>query len=161
LSKCVGRVYKTRPTLFAIAKNAHLTHLLHTNHRKPQLTPPNPRGLEMLQRTFMTVIIIVATVSVGTAGTISNGTWSASACGIEPEVPVIRQDSVETYNQSIKTINEWQQKANAYNTCVINEANANNAIIAKTATDQQNKFRATVEKIKIATDAAKAKLESQ
>ncbi len=109
----------------------------------------------------MTAIIIVATVSVGTAGTISNGTWSASACGIEPEVPVIGQDSVETYNQSIKTINEWQQKANAYNTCVINEANTDNAIIAKTATDQQNKFRAAVEKIKIATDAAKAKLESQ
>ena len=115
----------------------------------------------MLQRTFMTAIIIVATVSVGTAGTISNGVWSPSACGTEPEIPVVEQDSVETYNQSIKTINDWQQKANAYNTCVINEANADNAIIAKTATEQQNKFRAAVEKIKITTDAAKATLDKQ
>jgi hypothetical protein len=109
----------------------------------------------------MTAIIIVATVSVGTAGTISNGAWSASACGIEPEAPVINQDNVDAYNKSIKAINEWQQKANAYNTCVINEANADNAIIARTATEQQNKFRAAVEKIKITTDAAKATLDKQ
>ncbi len=115
----------------------------------------------MIRRTFIAAIIIVATVSVGMAGTISNGTWSASACGIEPEVPVIKQNSIETYNQSIKSINEWQNKANAYNTCVINEANADNAIIARRATEQQNKFRAAVEKIKIATDAAKAKLDKQ
>jgi hypothetical protein len=114
----------------------------------------------MLQKTFFTAVILVA-ASVGTAGTISNGVWSPSACGTEPEVPVVDQDSVETYNQSIQTINEWQQKANAYNACVINEANADNAVIAKTATEGQNKFRAAVEKIKTATDAAKAKLDGK
>jgi len=70
-------------------------------------------------------------------------------------------DNAETYNKSINIINEWQQKANAYNSCVINEANADNAVSAKTATEQQNKFRAAIEKIKIATDAAKAKLDKQ
>ena len=115
----------------------------------------------MLQKTFMAVIIIVITGSVSTAGTISNGTWSPNNCGIEPELPVIKQDSVETYNQSIKTINEWQKKANDHISCVINEANADNAIIARTATEQQNKFRAAAEKIKLATDAAKATLDKQ
>ncbi|MEI6336277.1 MAG: hypothetical protein WCS87_17090 [Methylococcaceae bacterium] len=115
----------------------------------------------MLQKTFMAAIIIVVTGSVSTAGTISNGTWSANACGIEPELPVIKQDSIETYNQSIKTINEWQKKANDYISCMINEANADNAIIAKTATEQQKKFQAAAEKIKLATDAAKATLDKQ
>ena len=117
----------------------------------------------MRKKSFMTALMIFATVSVGTAGTISNGVWAPKACGIEPEIPIVQsqQDNVETYNQSIHMINEWQQKTNAYNSCVINEANADNAVIAKTATEQQNKFRAAVEKIKIATDAAKAKLDKQ
>ena len=115
----------------------------------------------MLQKTFMAAIIIVITGSVSMAGTISNGTWSPNNCGIEPALPVIKQDTVETYNQSIKTINEWQKKANDNVSCVINEANADNAIIAKTATEQQNKFRAAVEKIKLATDAAKTTLDKQ
>ena len=115
----------------------------------------------MLKKTFMAAIIIVITGSVSTAGTISNGTWTANACGIEPELPVIKQDTVETYNQSIKTINEWQKKANDHVNCIINEANADSAIIAKTAKEQQNKFRAAAEKIKLATDAAQAKLDKQ
>lgn len=115
----------------------------------------------MLQKTFFTAALLVAMIPIGTAGTISKGAWSPSACGVEPEVPVVNQDSVETYNQSIKTINEWQQKANAYNACVINEANADNAVIAKAATEGQNKFRAAVEKIKTATDAAKVKLDGK
>ena len=115
----------------------------------------------MLQKTFFTAVILVAAASVGTAGTISNGAWSPSACGTEPEVPVIEQDSVESYSQSIKTIDEWQQKAYAYNSCVINEANADNAVIVKTANEKQNKLRATVEKIKTDTDAAKAKLDAK
>ena len=115
----------------------------------------------MLQKNFFTAVILVAAISAGTAGTISNGAWSPSACGAEPEAPVIEQDSIETYNQSIKTINDWQQTANAYSICVINEANADSALIAKTATEGQNKFRAEVEKIKAATDAAKAKLEGK
>ena len=39
-------------------------------------------------------------------------------------VSVIEKSSVDTFNNSVKVINEWQQKANAYNTCLINEAKA-------------------------------------
>jgi len=50
----------------------------------------------------------------GTAGTITNGVWLPSGCGTEPVVPVIDQNSVDAYNQSVKAINDWQQKANTY-----------------------------------------------
>lgn len=115
----------------------------------------------MIQRTFITAVIMVATISVGTAGTITNGAWSPSDCGTEPVVPVIEQSSVDAYNQSVKAINEWQQKANAYNTCLINEANADNARIAKVANEEQSRLRTAIEKIKTETMAAKAKLDSK
>jgi hypothetical protein len=74
-------------------------------------------------------------------------------------VPVIEQSSVDAFNKSVKVINEWQQKANAYNTCLINEANGDNALIAKTANEEQSRFRTAIEKIRTYTDAAKAKLD--
>ena len=113
----------------------------------------------MIQNILFTVLITVSSVPVCTAGTITNGTWSPSACGAEPVAPpVIEQSSIEAYNKSIKAINAWQKNANTYNNCLINEANADNALIAKTANWQQSQFRATIEKINIQTNAAKAKL---
>ena len=115
----------------------------------------------MIQKTFFTAVIMVATASVGTAGTITNGTWSPSGCGTVPAVPVIEQRSVDAYNKSVKAINEWQQKANAYNSCVINEANTDNALIAKTANEEQSRFRAVIDKIKVDSTAAKAKVDGK
>jgi len=112
----------------------------------------------MIQSIFFTAVIMVATISVGTAGIITNGAWSPSGCGTEPVVPVIEQSSVDAYNKSVKAINEWQQKANTYNTCLINEANA---LIAKVANEEQSRLRAAIEKIKTETMAAKAKLDSK
>jgi hypothetical protein len=112
----------------------------------------------MIQKTLIAAVM-VATASAGTAGTLSNGTWSPSACGTEPVIPVIEQSSAAAYNKSVKTINEWQQKANTYNACVINEANADNALIVKMANEEQNRFRAAIDKIKADIDAAKAKLD--
>ena len=115
----------------------------------------------MIQKTFFTAVIMVATASVGTAGTITNGTWSPSGCGTVPAAPVIEQGSVDAYNKSVKEINEWQKKANAYNSCVINEANADNALIAKTANEEQSRFRAVIDKIKVDSTAAKAKVDGK
>lgn len=115
----------------------------------------------MIQKIFFTAVITVASISNGAAGTISNGAWSPGGCGIEPAAPVIEQSSVDAYNNSVKAINEWQQKANAYNTCLINEANADNALIAKTANEEQSRLRSAMEKIKAETDAAKAKLDKK
>jgi hypothetical protein len=78
-------------------------------------------------------------------------------------VPVIEQGSVDEYNQSVKAINDWQQKANAYTYtgCVIKEANSDNSLIANAANNEQAKFKATIEKIQAETTAAKANLDKQ
>ena len=115
----------------------------------------------MTQRTFFLGLIMIMTASVAMAGTLINGAWAPTGCGIEPVAPVVEQSSVDAYNKSVKAINEWQQKTNAYNTCLINEANADNALIVKTAQEGQSRFHAVVQKIKTDTDAAKAKLDGK
>lgn len=115
----------------------------------------------MLQKTIIAVAVLSSAASMATAGTISKGTWSPAACGSKPAAPAIDQSTVDAYNKSVKAINDWQQKANDYNSCLINEANADNALIAKTANDEQNQLRETMDKIKAETDAAKAKLDGK
>ncbi|MCK9636849.1 MAG: hypothetical protein M0R41_11290 [Methylobacter tundripaludum] len=114
----------------------------------------------MIKRLFFTAAMML-TASTGMAGTIANGVWSPSGCGSEPVVPVIDPSSVETYNQSVKAINDWQQKANAYNGCVIKEANADNALIANAANDEQARLKAAMEKLQAETTAAKDKLDKK
>ncbi len=112
----------------------------------------------MIKQTFLNLAILLSVNSVSFAGTIANGVWSPSACGTEPVAPAIEQDSIDAYNKSVKAINDWQTKAQAFNECVINEANADNAIIAKTANDQQSRLHGILDKIKSDMVAAKAKL---
>ena len=114
----------------------------------------------MIKRLFFTAAIMLTSVS-GTAGTITNGGWSPSGCGPEPAVPVVDQSSVDAYNQSVKAINDWQQKANAYNGCLIKEANVDNTLIANSANDEQARLRAAIEKIQAETTAAKANLDKK
>ncbi len=114
----------------------------------------------MIKQLFFAAAMMLTTVSA-TAGTITNGTWLPSGCGTEPVVPVIELDNVDVYNQSVKAINDWQQKANAYNGCLIKEANADNALIANSANDEQARLKAAIEKIQAETAAAKAKLDKK
>jgi hypothetical protein len=114
----------------------------------------------MIRKSFFAAALLLTTVS-GMAGTIADGIWSPNGCGTEPPAPAIDQDSVSSYNLSVKAVNEWQKIANAYNTCLINEANADNALIAKTANDAQSRLRAAIDKINNDVTAAKAKLDKQ
>lgn len=114
----------------------------------------------MIKRLFFTATLMLTAAS-GTAGTIANGAWSPSGCGAEPVIPVIDQSSVDAYNQSVKAINDWQQKAHTYNGCLIKEANADNSLIANTANDEQARLRAAIEKIQAETTASKAKLDKK
>ncbi|MCX7100872.1 MAG: hypothetical protein NTX38_05125 [Methylobacter sp.] len=107
------------------------------------------------------IAALMLTAAPGMAGTITNGVWSPNSCGAEPAIPAIEQGSVDEYNQSIKVINDWQQKANAYNGCVIKEANTDNTLIANAANIEQANFKATIEKIQAETTAAKAKLDKK
>lgn len=117
--------------------------------------------LKMLKRILFLVVMLISPLSIVIAGTISNGVWLPSACGAEPSPPVFKQKSIEEYNDSVKLINEWQLKANAYNNCLIKEANIDNALIAKSANEQQSKLRLAFDNIKSFTDAAKAKLDKE
>ncbi len=95
------------------------------------------------------------------AGTITNGAWLPTGCGTEPVIPVIEQASVDAYNQSVKAINDWQQKANSYNGCLIKEANVDNALIANVANEEQARLKATIEKIQSEAATVKAKLDKK
>ena len=114
----------------------------------------------MFNKLMLVLSLIIFSITVVKAGSVVNGVWSPVNCGIKQPPPVIDQSSIDAYNKSIKTVNEWQHVANGYMTCLINEANADNALIAKTANEQAN-FRAEVEKIKTETEAAKQKLDKQ
>ena len=116
--------------------------------------------MKMINRLFLTAVMMLPTFFC-TSGTITNGIWTPSSCGTNPVVPVIEQGSVDEYNQSVKAINDWQQKANAYTGCVIKEANSDNSLIANAANNEQAKFKATIEKIQAETTAAKANLDKQ
>ena len=113
----------------------------------------------MLKKTICLLMMFISQASVVKAGTVTDGVWSPSNCGAEPIIPVIKQATVEDYNKSITAINKWQLKANSFTNCLINEANADNALIAKTANEQQSRFRLAVDKIKSNTDAAKTRLD--
>lgn len=115
----------------------------------------------MLNKLMLVVTLIFFSITVVNAGGVVNGVWSPSHCGVKQSAPVIDQSSIDAYNNSIKTADEWQHGTNDYMTCLINEANADNALIAKIANDEQAKFRAEVEKIKLETAAAKQKLDKQ
>jgi hypothetical protein len=113
----------------------------------------------MKQRTFLAVIVLSASASVCSAGTIAKGVWSPGGCGAEPVLPAINQSNVEGYNKSVKTINEWQQKIGTYSSCVVKEANDDNTSIAKSANERQANLQKLTEKVHADTEAAKAKLD--
>lgn len=95
------------------------------------------------------------------AGTLSGGRWSAAGCGQEPAAPAIESSSADAYNRSLKRAREWQQQAQAYNNCVVQEANGDNEVIAKAANAQQARFKAAVNEIQTKATEIKAKLDRQ
>ncbi|MXS84891.1 hypothetical protein ABO04_02905 [Nitrosomonas sp. HPC101] len=114
----------------------------------------------MKQSTFFLTMLILFHAS-SNAGTLVNGIWSPAGCGEQPVAPVVGVASVEDYNRSTEAINEWQKRTQQYNSCLVDEANTDNALIAKTANDQQTKFREEIERISTEADEAKAKLEGK
>lgn len=100
----------------------------------------------MKQAILVFILFMLATTS-SIAGTLINGAWSPSGCGEKPEPPVVDSSSVEKFNRSIDAINEWQDRSLKYNTCLINEANADSALIANTANDVQAKLKEEIDRV--------------
>ncbi|WP_232020302.1 hypothetical protein [Methylocaldum marinum] len=115
-----------------------------------------------MKRQMTTAILLALTVVPEIhAGTLADGKWSPANCGTQPTAPEIDSRSVDAYNRSLKQVREWQQKAQAYNDCIVKEANADNAVIAEAANAEQARFRAEVEQIGAVAADAKAKLDGR
>jgi hypothetical protein len=112
---------------------------------------------------YRTIVLLTALTAAidAQAGTLTDGKWTASNCGTQTAPPEIDSRSVEGYNRSLKAVREWQQKTQAYNDCVVKEANADNAAIAEAANGEQARFRAAVERISAEAAAIKTKLDRQ
>jgi hypothetical protein len=108
---------------------------------------------------IFTVAWVVFISFASEAGSLANGQWQAAGCGGKLPVPVIKTDSVDDFNQSIKDINAWQAKAQNYYNCVVKEANTDNDTIAKSANAAQDEFKQEVGRIQKEADAGKVKVE--
>jgi hypothetical protein len=114
-----------------------------------------------VKKTLTMLSLALATPLYVSAGTLVNGKWSLTNCGNKPEAPAIDQTNVEAFNQSVAKINDWQQQAKVYYACLVQEANADNAVIADTANAAQAEYRATTERIGREAGTTKKKLESK
>ncbi|SEO52200.1 hypothetical protein [Nitrosovibrio sp. Nv6] len=103
--------------------------------------------------------IAVITTFTANAGILENGKWSPSGCGGMPEAPVIDSSSAEAFNQSIGTLNAWQEKIQAYHDCMVKEANADSSAINQDATAEQARINEAVEKMNKEVAAGKQKAE--
>ncbi|APH54095.1 Hypothetical protein GbCGDNIH9_0843 [Granulibacter bethesdensis] len=59
--------------------------------------------------------------------------WKPSKCGAEPSAPTIDLSNYAKYGESVKKVNQYQKDAQAYNTCVRNEAKTEMDAISKSA----------------------------
>lgn len=107
----------------------------------------------------LTVMIFCLSSFAIHAGNLSNSQWQAANCGLKPTSPQINTKSVDGYNQSIKDVNTWQAKAQEYYNCIVKEANADNAAIAKSANSAQEEFKTEVNRIQKEAEAGKTIVE--
>ena len=101
--------------------------------------------------------VMLAVTFAANAGTLNNESWSPNGCGAMPEAPAVNSNSVDTINQSIAAVNDWQKQLQAYDECMIREANADTAVIANSAKAQQTQYRRASEKITAEVAAGREK----
>ena len=101
--------------------------------------------------------VMLAVTFAANAGTLNNESWSPNGCGAMPEAPAVNSNSVDTINQSIAAVNDWQKLLQAYDECMIREANADTAVIANSAKAQQTQYRGASEKITAEVAAGREK----
>lgn len=106
----------------------------------------------------ISLLMLLSVSTSSSAGSLNGSSWTPSGCGGKPEAPTIVGDSIDTYNQSVAAINDWQQKSKAYFECLINEANKDNNIIANSANQEQAKYRETAEALSKEAAAVSQKL---
>lgn len=108
-------------------------------------------------------ILALATAFDLSAGTLSGeGVWTPSGCGDHPpDPPALDQASLDAFNASLEAVIEWRRNAKTYYECLVKEANSDNAIIARTANEEQAKYRETSDQINTDAAAIKKNLEGE
>lgn len=101
--------------------------------------------------------VMFAVTFAANAGTLNNGSWSSNGCGVMLEAPAVNSNSVDTINQSIAAVNDWQKQLQTYDECMIREANADTTAIANSAKAQQTQYRGVSEKITAEVAAGREK----
>lgn len=120
--------------------------VLETNHMKQSL--------------FIFIFFLLVHTS-SNAGSLINGSWSPSGCGEKPKSPIVDSSSAEKFNQSVDAINDWQDRAISYHSCLVNEANADSKLITDTANDMQAEFQKEIDRVVTEADNARAALDDK
>ena len=100
---------------------------------------------------------LLLAISDSGAGTLADGKWTPTGCGPEPQPVGVDLSTASAFNQSIQAAKDWQQQANAYAACLVGEGNADNAAIAKSVNDAQQKIKAGFDRINVDMASAQAK----
>jgi hypothetical protein len=102
--------------------------------------------------------LLLSMITTATAGSLTEGKWTPTACGVEPPAVTLDLSSVGAYNRSIAAVQTWQKQTNAYSACLIGEANADNGAIVAAVNAAQQRAKAGFERIKADADSAPEKL---
>lgn len=115
----------------------------------------------LMQQSVFIFIFLLLAHAPSNAGSLVNGAWSPSGCGEKPEAPIADSTSADTFNRSVDAINDWQDRAVKYLSCLVKEANADSKLITDTANDIQTKFQEEIDRVVTEADNAKAELEDR
>lgn len=80
-------------------------------------------------------------VVVAQAGSLANGHWSPSGCGVKPEVPKLDLRNPDAYNASVNGVNAYRLNIRAYLECLVKEANGDIQTVTLAATAAQKAAR--------------------
>ncbi len=102
---------------------------------------------EMTRPLLLAFVFLALATPAAQAGSMSDGHWTPTGCGSEPQPVGLDLSSIEAYNRSIPAAKAWQQQANAYVSCLIGEANADNGAIVKAVNEAQGRIKSQFDRI--------------
>lgn len=101
--------------------------------------------------------LLMLSVATAQAGTLAEGAWSPSGCGVKPEAPALDFKNEKTYNLSVDAVNAYLQSLHVYIDCLVQEANVDIRTTTQAANAAQQAVAVEREKILAEVKAAEAK----
>ena len=108
---------------------------------------------------FVAALFGYAAAFTAQAGVLGPEGWGPAGCGEFPQTPIVDSSSAEAFNKSIGAINEWQKQLQAYNDCMVKEANADSTAINKGANAAQTRINTELEKVNQDATTGRQKVE--